>query len=150
MILSVVNVPFAAGIEASAGGPLGLIVSVLLIVTMLYVIRDRRASIYKSERDAEREANQEYAQKIATLEEQVAELRKTRSFEPVLQSQQATLELLHMSAKAQQQTLDKLAEFNGSLRAVREGLETAAAGMQALTGTIAELHDIPLNPPSRG
>lgn len=77
---------------------------------------------------------------LTAMTEERDELVATRTLEPILTIVQQVLE-------SQQATLDKLAHFNGSLRHVEDALSVAADGMKALTGTIAELHGIPLRPP---
>lgn len=96
------------------------------------------------------DANEELALASRTIERLTSErnraagerdrLAKERSLEPILAA-------IHGVLETQQQTLEKLANFNGSLRHVEEGLRDASEGMKALTGTIAELHGIPLHPP---
>jgi hypothetical protein len=74
-------------------------------------------------------------------------LEQTRSLEPVV-------ELIATVAGICEQTLDKLGNFNGSLRHIeeglaetREGLADTTEGIRTLVGLIAELHDLPVTQP---
>ena len=86
---------------------------------------------------------------LGAARSKASQLELERTNEPVL-------ELIAKVMELSQATLEKLASFNGSLKHIeaslgdtRDGLLTAAEGMKALTGTIAELHDLPLTEPRR-
>lgn len=87
---------------------------------------------------------------LKEMTEERDDLLATRTLEPILQMLETLaplLQLVQSVSETQQATLEKLASFNGSLRHVEDGLRDASEGMKALTGTIAELHGIPLRPP---
>lgn len=74
--------------------------------------------------------------------EAVRLLEQTRSLEPVL-------EQLHQNAQLQAQVLERLVHHNGAFKHMEESLRLIVEGMKALTGTIAELHDLPLTTPQQ-
>lgn len=74
--------------------------------------------------------------------ETVKRLEQTRSLEPVL-------EQLHQNAQLQAQVLERLVHHNGAFKHMEESLHLIVEGMKALTGTIAELHDLPLTTPQQ-
>jgi chromosome segregation ATPase len=91
-----------------------------------------------------------------TIERLRSELAEVRAQKVELEKEALApiLELMKQNAEANKQVLDRLAHHNGSfrhveqsLREVRDVLALHAEGMQALTGTIAELHGLELKPP---
>lgn len=92
---------------------------------------------------------------IARLRSELAEVR-AQKVELEKEALAPILELMKQNAEANKQVLDRLAHHNGSfrhveesLREVRQALTLHADGMQALTGTIAELHGLKLSPPAQ-
>lgn len=129
-----------AAAEAGAYNIVWIIVGVLTIVGCLYVIRDRRATIYRDERDAERS-------RADTAETERDKLKATRELTPIL-------ERIAQSAELQQQTLDKLSTLNGSLghmrdglAEVKDGLEVATEALKLVAGMV--ISDLPVGHPRR-
>lgn len=127
---------------------MNVILAVLLVAGMAVVVAKQLGLLPEPRSSSywrERAENAESA--LATVEEERDDLLATRTMEPILQMLGPTLELVKHVSETQQATLEKLEHFNGSLKAVQRGLEEATEGMKLMSGLIASLHELPLNPP---
>lgn len=84
---------------------------------------------------------------LSEAKERADKLALERTNEPVLKLLERVLRLDERVAGICEQTLTKLSSFNGSLKHIEEGLADATEAMHAVTGLIAELHNLPIDGP---
>lgn len=86
---------------------------------------------------------------LAAERTKTAQLERERSLEPVLQQLTAVADAVTASSESQQQTLEKLASFNGTLTYLEEGLRAATEGLKLVTGLVIGASDAALKTPAR-
>lgn len=91
----------------------------------------KRAADYEAELDLADRKNRRLAGDLAAEQERRRQLEQTRSLEPVLA-------LLERVAGGVDQTMEKLAHFNGSLAHTEQGLREATAAMRALAEIVGD------------
>lgn len=108
------------------------------------VLPQRRSTMYW--RDRAESAEKAYVAR----DDEIIQLRQTRSLEPVIELVRDVAVQVAESARLNQETLGKLGAFNGTLRHIQEGmadtrsgLHDATEGLKLVTGLIAGALELP-------
>jgi hypothetical protein len=115
----------------------GVVLLVLNQLGLLNWLKPKSASDIAAELELGDRRERRLEAKIVERDQLISELRQQRTNEPVL-------ELVNRVFETQQQTLDKLAHFNGALKRNEEGLREATEALRMVAGLVVGAADLPV------